>query len=172
MNTPDIEGLPEVAALLSQAVPAGEIHHPGHADGAVEHEAAGGGAGAPELGLQQVVDQDNRLMQVVDEVANAVAPGGRDQPNVGFGDRLQQKPVDTLVERESLAIERLQRIVGRLERAKGRRITRHRRAASQDKQHSAYSNEPVLPHAGSMPCDEGGEAPSSAGRTKSVQISV
>src|ERR1700689_3438311 len=64
MNAPDIERLPEVAPLALETMPAGEVHTPRQPDGAVRHEAAQRRARALELALQQVIDQDNRFMNI------------------------------------------------------------------------------------------------------------
>src|SRR5262249_47864285 len=108
------------------------------AEGRVEEEATGGGVRTAELALQRVVDEDDGLVQVVQEVAHAVAAVFRYDPAVAFGHRPDKGGVDEQVEVENLPFHRLQRIVGLVEFGSGDWIGRRRRAGGNRQHHPEH----------------------------------
>jgi hypothetical protein len=141
MKAPDVERLPEVATLPLETMSAGEVHNPCNAEGAVFHEAAQRRGRTLELALQEVVDQDNRFVKIPYKIANAIAPARREHSTVALGDRLQQDPIDSLIECKSLPIKRLQRIVVCLVGSEGDRVPGRSGASGKNEQQSATTEE-------------------------------
>jgi hypothetical protein len=134
-DAPTVERLPEVAALLFEPVRARKVEQPAETEGGVEEKAAQGYVGALELALQQVVGEDHRFVQIVEEMADRVAPPLRKHRSIGLGDRLEQQAVDEEVEVENVAVERFKRIVDCREfRARGGIAWRRRAAAERERQ--------------------------------------
>ncbi len=84
---------------------------------------------ALEFALQAVVDEDHGLVEIVEEVAQAIARIGRQHRAITDRDRLDENPIHEQVEVENLAIHRLQGIVGAVELGAGHGIARRRRAS-------------------------------------------
>ncbi len=85
----------------------------------VDEEARRGRAGAVAFTLEQVVGQDDRRMQVAEEIADAVLGRIRQRDVVIAGKRLHEQFVEAVVRFEEVTVHRLQRIVGLVERLHG-----------------------------------------------------
>ena len=97
--------------------------------GRVDDEAARGGHGVVESPLQHVVDEDDRLLQIVERTAQASRNVVGHDRDIDFGDRPQQELIERHVDVEDLAVERFERVVGLLECGPRRRVGRRRGAA-------------------------------------------
>ena len=90
----------------------GDIDEAADADGRVDEEARRRGAGAAEFALEQIVGQDDRGLQVAQEVAHAVFGRIGQRQVIPAGERLQQDFVEELIDLEEISVHRLERIVG------------------------------------------------------------
>jgi hypothetical protein len=124
------ERLAEIARLLFDAPARRDIEHAADADRAIECEALDRPAGALEFGLEHVVREDYRLVQIAEEVANRILAWVGNDVVIDLREGFDQPLVDEHVEGKDLAIHRLERIVVRLELSAGRRIARRSGASA------------------------------------------
>ena len=116
--------LAEIAGLFFDTPARRDIEYAADADGAVQGEALGGPPGALEFGLEHVIGEDHRLMQIAEEVADGVFARIGNDVVVDLREGLDQPLVEEHVEGEELPVHRLERIVIRFELGARRRIGR------------------------------------------------
>src|SRR5262249_26022259 len=130
-QAPDKQRLAEIALFAAEAGLGGDIEQPADAERRIDHKAAGGDAGTVQFALQRVVDEEDRLLHVVEGAAHRVAALFRDHRDVDLGHRLEQDAVEKQVEVEDFAVQRLERIVGLFERGPVGRILGRRCATGE-----------------------------------------
>jgi hypothetical protein len=106
-NAPGTEGLTEVLVVLGQSHRAGDIDQAEHAEARVEQDPGRIGGGVMKLALQQVVDQNGDVVEIREEIAHAASNRLREF-RIDLGRRLQNGPVESVVEREHRAVEALE----------------------------------------------------------------
>ena len=113
VHAPGVERLAEITCLLRQAALRRRIEQPANAKCGVEEKTVEGDAGRIASSLQQIVGEDSRLGEVIDEGPDAVAQELRDSLAIAFGNRLDDRLVQRGVRIEDGPVQRLERIVGR-----------------------------------------------------------
>src|SRR5215831_2270637 len=113
VRAPGVERLAEITGLLRQATLRRRIEQPANAKRGVEEETVEGDAGSIASPLQQVIGENSRLGEVVEEGSNAVAQNLRDYLAVAFGNRLDDRLVQRGVDIEDSPVQRLERVIGR-----------------------------------------------------------
>ena len=97
--------------MIRDADQLGDIEHAADPDRRVDHETAQRIGRELRLALQHVVREDQRIVQILQEIRGSIrAPAAADGA-VGLRDRHQDVPVDRLVEREDAAVGIFKRIV-------------------------------------------------------------
>ncbi|HVH81400.1 MAG TPA: hypothetical protein VM782_18515 [Stellaceae bacterium] len=128
-NAPCVEGLAEIGRLSFDATQGHNIDQAAETDCRIHQEPADRYLGAFEFALEHIVEEEGRLLHVVEHVMHRSPGVIRYNRDIGFGHWPKQQVIDEQIEGERLAIERLQRVIGLFKRDARRGVGGRRRAS-------------------------------------------
>jgi hypothetical protein len=128
-KAPDEQRLAEIGRLALEAPHRRNIENSDETEAGICCEAAQSDSGALKLALQHIVEEQARLLHVVEHTTDGVAPVFRQERDVDLCDLPDQDAVDELIDVENVAVQRLQGVIVLLEGGALGGIGRRRGAA-------------------------------------------
>src|SRR5690348_1208621 len=124
------QGLAEIAGLFLDTPARRDVEYAADPDGAIERETLGCPTGTREFCLEHIVREDHRLVEVAEEITDGVLARVWDNVVIDLGERLDQPLIEEHVESENMPVQRLKRIIIRLELGARGRIGRRSGASA------------------------------------------